>query len=505
MASALSSSRTKTAFLASRLNHIGVIFMTAFDEKTEQRLMNDIMELLVTHYGAELPEDALDQELERVEMALNDAREFHQGQVRKSGELYIFHPLRVAHLAARHWMDFASVTASLLHDVVEDTPVTVADVRVKYGDEVAHLVDGLTKVTSEAMSRDDLKKETYKKTLLVAIDDIRVLCLKFWDRIDNLYTLDALPPYKQKLIAEETRTVYVPLARHLGMGYVSTELESLSHSVLYPKRAKRYQRAVQDLQQETSSYLRQIRAKIHNNCEKQKLSVLVKERWRPFTIAAAREMRRGFVALFTLEVQVDRMMDAYLFLGILHSLFPPIPGKLRDHLNQTSQHGYMALKTTVQAEEQRMRVEITTRKLARFNQAGVLAPGFSFRHDNFRTLMKSLMDGESAFDTESLKLASATIQVYTPHGEVRKLPEGSSVLDFAFDIHDSVGLHACRAVINGRIRQLKTRLLDGDQVEVETAEEPEVLPKWLEWAITPRARNSIRRYLRKKVRSAKAE
>lgn len=476
--------------------------MANFDSHTEQRLMTDIMELLVTHYGAELSEDDLDVEIHRVEMALDDARTHHLGQLRKSGEPYIFHPLRVAHLAARHWMDFPSVIASLMHDVVEDTPVTLDDVREKYGEEVAQLVDGLTKVTSEVLNREDLKKETYKKTLLVAIDDIRVLCLKFWDRIDNLLTIDALTSQKQKLIAEETRTVYVPLARHLGMGYVATELESLSYSVLYPRRARRYQKTIQELKVSTVDYLRQVRARIHSDCEKMKLSADLKERWRPFTVAAMREMNRGFGSLFTLEVQVDRMMDAYLFLGVMHGLFPPIPGKLRDHLNQTSQHGYQALKTTVQAGEQRMRVEITTRKLARFNQAGVLAPGFKFRHDSFRDLMQSLMDGESAFDTESLKLASATIQVYTPLGEVRKLPEGSSVLDFAFEIHDSVGLRALRGTINGRTRQLKTRLLDGDQVIVETAEAPLVLPKWLEWAVTPKARNSIRRYLRNKVRAA---
>ena len=166
--------------------------MPKFDSRTEQRLMTDIMELLVTHYGAELSEEHLDYEIERVEQALTDARISHSGQVRKSGEPYIFHPLRVAHLAARHWMDFPSIIAALLHDVVEDTPVTLADVQEKYGDEVALLVDGLTKVTSDVMTRDDLKKETYKKTLLVAIDDIRVLCLKFWDRIDNLRTIDAL-------------------------------------------------------------------------------------------------------------------------------------------------------------------------------------------------------------------------------------------------------------------------------------------------------------------------
>ena len=476
--------------------------MTEFDSKTEQRLMTDIMELLVTHHAAELSEDDLDRELIQVQQALQDARTSHKGQLRKSGEPYIFHPLRVTHLAARHWMDFPSVIAALLHDVVEDTPVTLAQVRKKYGEEVANLVDGLTKVTSELMSREDLKKETYKKTLLVAINDIRVLCLKFWDRIDNLWTIDALPLHKQKLIAEETRMVYVPLAQHLGMGYVATELESLSYSLLYPKRAKSYGDKIAQLQEQNLEFLRKLRAKINNSCEKHKISVLLKDRWRPFSVAAAQGMSRGFSTLFTLEVQVDRMMDAYLFLGILHGLFPPIPGKLRDHLNMTSKYGYQALKTTVQAGEHRLRVEITTRKLARFNESGVLAPGFKFRHENFRELMRSLMEGESAFDTESLKLASATIQVYTPQGEIRTLPEGSSVLDFAFEIHDSLGLHARRGIINGRTRQLKTRLIDGDQIVVETAEQPEVLPKWLEWAITPKARNSIRRYLRNKVRAA---
>ena len=320
--------------------------------------------------------------------------------------------------------------------------------------------------------------------------------------MDNLLTIDALPPHKQSLIAEETRMIYVPLAQHLGMGYVATELESLSYNLLYPKRGKKYNEKIEQLKKEKADYLRKTRATINNACEKQKLMVTLKDRWRPFSIAAIQAMPRGFVTLYTLEVQVDRMMDAYIFLGLLHGLYPPIPGKLRDHLNLTSKHGYQALKTTVQVGEQRVRVEITTRKLARFNDSGVLAPGFKFRHENFRTLMKSLLDGESAFDTESLKLASATIQVYTPRGERRVLPEGSSLLDFAFEIHESLGLNARRGQINGRTRQLKTRLLDGDQVAIETADKPEVLPKWLEWAITPKARNTIRRYLRNKVKSS---
>jgi len=471
-----------------------------YDERREQRLINEIMELLVTHHGGSLSEDALDLSIDDLQRAISTAREAHRHQVRKSGEPYFFHPLRVAHLAARHWMDFASVMAALLHDVVEDTPTTIDEIRVHFGEEVSLLVDGLTKVDDNLLSREALKEQTYRKQLLLAVRDIRVLCLKFWDRIDNLQTIGALNPRKQSLIAEETRTIYMPLAQHLGMGRVAIDLDALSLNILYPTRARRYRTVVNEMRSRNEASLGRIRSEIHNILEHHKLNATVIDRWRPFSIAAARTTARGLSSLYTLDILVDRTMDAYLALGLLHRLYAPIPGKLRDHIHAPSQFGYQALKTTVQARELRLRVEITTRKLARFNEAGVLAPGFEFRRANFEELMQSLAEGESAFDTESLRLASASIQVYTPKGEVRSLPEGSSALDFAFTIHEQLGLHASRARINGKIRQLKARLMDGDQVAIETAEHPVVLPKWLEWAITPRARNNIRRYLRSKVR-----
>jgi GTP diphosphokinase / guanosine-3',5'-bis(diphosphate) 3'-diphosphatase len=471
----------------------------SYDPQHEQRMINEIMELLVTHYGGGLSESELDTGIEALQLAFATARHSHQEQLRKSGEPYFFHPLRVAHLAARHWMDFSSIIAAILHDVVEDSPLTLAEVEAAFGSDVAVLVNGLTKVTGGDLSREALKEETYRKQLLVAIEDVRVLCLKFWDRMDNLQTISALNPEKQSLIAEETRTVYVPLARHLGMGHVASQLDAFSLTVLYPRRAQRYRQVVQQLQKTIDPALRKIRAEINNAFEHHKVPVLLRDRWRPFSIAGAQAMLRGFGSLYTLEIQVDRTMDAYLALGLLHGLYPPIPGKLRDHLNVPSQFGYQALKTTVQAGENRMRVEITTRKLARFNEAGVLAPGFEFRTANFHDLLRSLLDGESAFDTHSLRLASASIQVYTPQGQTRTLPEGSSALDFAFDIHEELGLHAWRAKINGQTRQLKSRLMDGDQVEIERSIVPEVLPKWLEWAVTPKARNRIRRYLRNRI------
>ena len=471
-----------------------------YDDKRQLRLINEIMELLVTHHGGSLSEQILDESIDALQQAIALAQEAHRNQVRKSGEPYFFHPLRVAHLAARHWMDFASVIAALLHDVVEDTQTTLDEVGKRFGEEVRLLVDGLTKVDDDLLSRSSMKEHTYRKQLLLAVRDIRVLCLKFWDRIDNLQTIQALNPAKQRLIADETRTVYVPLALHLGMGRVANELDALSHGILYPLRARRFAAAVNDLRQSHEAILGRIRSAVHNILEHHKIDAQVKDRWRPFSIAAARTTGRGFPALYTLDIVVDRTMDAYRSLGLLHRLFPPIPGKLRDHLNTPSQFGYQALKTTVQAGEVRLRVEITTRKLLRFNESGVLAPGFRFRSANFGDLMQSLADGESAFDMESLRLASASIQVYTPQGEVRVLPEGSSALDFAFMIHEQVGLRAVRARINGKTRQLRAHLLDGDQIDVETAEHPTVLPKWLEWAVTPRARNSIRRYLRSKVK-----
>ncbi len=476
-----------------------------FDSRREQRLVNEILELLVTHYGGSFSEELLDQSIGDLHRAIQMARQAHEGQLRKSGEPYFFHPLRVAHMAARHWMGFPSVIAALLHDVVEDTPTTLGEVTQVFGDEVGLLVDGLTKVDDDLLSRDTLKERTYRKQVLLAVKDVRVLCLKFWDRIDNLQTISALNPLKQSLIAEETREIYVPLARHLGMGYVASELDALSLTIIYPTRAKSYKRVVEQAKKEHEATIGRIRSAIRNALEHSKVEASTRDRWRPFSIAAARLASKGLQNLYTLEILVDRSMDAYLTLGQLHSLYPPIPGKLRDHLNTPSPFGYQALKTTVQAGEARLRVEITTRKLARFNEAGVLAPGFEFRWASFQELMRSLVDGESAFDTDSLRLASASIQVYTPHGEVRTLPEGSSALDFAFYIHEQLGLHALRARINGKSRYLKSRLMDGDQVVIETAETPEVLPKWLEWAVTPRARNTIRRYLRTRVKQSKGD
>jgi GTP pyrophosphokinase len=472
----------------------------SYDDKRQLRMINEIMELLVTHYGGSLSDQKLDESIDDLQKAISLAQEAHRQQLRKSGEPYFFHPLRVAHLAARHWMDFSSVIAALLHDIVEDTPTSLEDIAAMFGMEIGLLVDGLTKVDDDLLSRSILKEQTYRKQVLLAVRDVRVLCLKFWDRIDNLQTIQALNPEKQSLIAEETRTIYVPLARHLGMGRVATELDALSLTILYPRRAERYDLAVSELRRHYESVLGRIRSEVHNILEHYKIDALVKDRWRPFSIAAARVTGRGLPSLYTLDILVDRSMDAYHALGLLHRLYPPIPGKLRDHLNVPSQYGYQALKTSVQAGEVRLRVEITTRKLARFNEAGVLAPGFEFRSSNFEDLMQSLIEGESAFDMESLRLASASIQVYTPQGEVRLLPEGSSALDFAFNIHEQLGLHAVRAHINGKTRQLKARLMDGDQIDVETADRPTVLPKWLEWAVTPRARNSIRRYLRSKVK-----
>ena len=471
-----------------------------YDDKRQLRLINEIMELLVTHHGGSLSEKKLDESIDDLQKAISLAQEAHRQQARKSGEPYFFHPLRVAHLAARHWMDFASVISALLHDVVEDTTTSLEDVAAMFGMEIGLLVDGLTKIDDDLLSRSILKEQTYRKQVLLAVRDVRVLCLKFWDRIDNLQTIKALNPDKQRLIAEETRTIYVPLARHLGMGRVATELDALSLTILYPKRAERYHLAVNDLRRYYEAVLGRIRSEVHNILEHHKIDALVKDRWRPFSIAAARMTARGLPTLYTLDILVDRSMDAYHALGLLHRLYPPIPGKLRDHLNVPSQYGYQALKTSVQAGEVRLRVEITTRKLSRFNEAGVLAPGFEFRSSNFEDLMQSLIEGESAFDMESLRLASASIQVYTPQGDVRLLPEGSSALDFAFNIHEQLGLHAVRVRINGKTRQLKARIMDGDQIDVETADSPTVLPKWLEWAVTPRARNSIRRYLRSKVK-----
>ncbi|MBQ4492189.1 MAG: HD domain-containing protein [Deltaproteobacteria bacterium] len=463
----------------------------------QQHLIDETLELLVTYYGGVLSEEELDQKMNLLLHAIDVARRSHDAQFRRSGEPYIFHPLRVAHLAARNWMDFDSICAAMLHDVVEDTPVTLAEIEKDFGYKIAFLINGLTKADDEHLSRDALRNQTYRRQLLTAIEDVRALCLKFWDRIDNLQTIKALAPEKQRLIAEETERIYVPLALRLGMGYVASELDALSLAVLEPDSYEEYQKTLASLRVTMQPWLRQIRRRIINTLESCKLSVHVNDRWRSFSLLAARAVHRGFPKLYTMEIDVGRTMDAYVALGLLHGMFPPIPGKLEDHLTVPSPHGYQALHTTVQADQYRMRVEITTYKLARFNRSGVLAPGFDFHEARFQDLVKTLLEGNaSVVDVERLRLATSNVRVYTPTGADRVLPEGSSVLDFAFEIHEELGLHAQYGMVNGKHRGLDFHLMDGDQVEIIRSAEPEVRPKWLEWAITSKALNSIRRYLR---------
>ena len=239
----------------------------------------------------------------------------------------VMHALpRIADQTQSEGLFTESLMAALLHDVVEDTPTTLEEIRGQFGGEVGLLVDGLTKVDDKLLSREALKEQTYRKQLLLAVRDIRVLCLKFWDRIDNLQTIGALNPRKQSLIAEETRTIYVPLAQHLGMGRVAIDLDALSLNILYPTRARRYRAAVGEVRNRHEAMLGRVRSEIHNILEHHRINATVVDRWRPFSIAAARTTARGLSSLYTLDIMVDRTMDAYLALGLLRK-YP----KLRAH------------------------------------------------------------------------------------------------------------------------------------------------------------------------------
>ena len=300
-------------------------------DREMQKLMMEISELLVTYHGGGLSDEALEHGIIKLNAAFKLAKSSHATQVRKSGEPYLFHPLRVSHLAARHWMGFSSIIAALLHDVVEDTPVTIEEVEEEFGIEVALLVKGLTKVENAELSREVLKEETYRNQILMAIKDIRVLCLKLWDRVDNLRTIDALKPEKQALIAEETRKIYIPLARHLGMGQVADELETLALSVIYPRRASRYRRVLTGVSERSEPILKQIRSEITSEFKRHHLNVILNDTWRSFSLEGTLRISRGVSALYTLDLLVDSTMDAYMALGRLHRLYRPITGKLRDH------------------------------------------------------------------------------------------------------------------------------------------------------------------------------
>ncbi len=459
--------------------------------------------------------------------AFEFGRRYHDGQVRKSGEPYFVHPVAVAKIIAELRLDSASLCAALLHDTVEDTPASLDDVGREFGEEVAFLVDGVTKLSKfNFTSKEDRQAESFRKMLLHMARDIRVLLVKLADRLDNMRTLDHMKPEAQERIARETLEIYAPLSNRLGISWMKSELEDLSFKHTEPEGYAEVQRRVADLVRQREGYIERSRALLQSRLAEAGFHAEVHGRvkhlysiWRKMR-AADCDFEKVFDVI-AFRANVESAADCYAVLGVIHGMFTPIPGRFKDYIALPKANGYQSLHTTVLGPElERMEIQIRTREMNRVAEQGIAAhwkykerpknvAGNTIDHKDaqrfawLRQLMewqKELKDPQEFLESVKVDLFQDEVYAFTPKGDVKIFPRGATPIDFAYAIHSDVGNRCAGARINGAIATLRSQLRSGDVVEIITESKQRPNEDWLEHAVTTRAKSKIRTFLRTEQR-----
>jgi len=441
----------------------------------------------------------------------------HKGQVRRSGEPYLSHPLEVCSLLADLGLDRTTLVAGLLHDVLEDTDVTAADLRAAFGKPVAALVEGVTKISRVQDASPEIRRaETIRKIILAMTDDIRVIFIKLADRLHNLRTLRFLGAEARKRIADETLEIYAPIANRLGMGRIKAELEDLAFRYVEPEEYLRIADLVEPRRRKAEADLAAFRAKLEGLMKTNGIPVEIHARIkRPYSIFRKMQTQKiefnqvyDFLAL---RIITDSVKSCYAALGIIHQEWPPIPQRFRDFIAMPKPNLYQALHTTVITEgKTSFEIQIRTGDMHAQAENGIAAhwkykdedPQSLVREDRRLQWLREMVElfEEQKNPKEFLKhlkinLIPEEVYVFTPKGQVVSLPTGASALDFAFRIHTAIGLHAASARINGKAGPLKTVLKTGDIVEIVTQPDRAPSRSWLGIAYTAGARHQIKRAL----------
>lgn len=476
-------------------------------------------------------------EMAQVDAAYRFAAEFHKDQKRRSGEAYINHPVEVALILAHDLhMDDEVICAALLHDTVEDTPATLSDLKELFGDTVAELVDGVTKLTNIEVDSTDAKQAlTLRKMFLAMSHDIRVLIIKLADRLHNMRTLAALPPDRRIFKAHETMDVYAPLADRLGISSIKWELEDLSFFYLEPEEYQRVARMVQDSrdqrERDTEEAIRTLTDELRGvGLEEFQISGRPKHLWSIYE--KMRRKGKEFAEIYdliALRIITQSVGDCYSALGAVHSLWHPLPGRFKDYIATPKPNGYQSLHTTVVGPDARP-IEIQIRTLEMHEQAefGIAAHWLYKRNGNssgdmsaddnsvdrqiswIRRSLDWTVEGDIEDPHEFLEdlrvdLFEDEIFVFTPKGEVMSLRAGSTPLDFAYQVHTEVGNHCVGAKVNGSVVALTTPLATGDRVEILTNKNSRPSRDWLNIVATPSARAKIRKYFAASTKSDDAD
>ncbi|GJG88388.1 (p)ppGpp synthetase [Gemmatimonadetes bacterium T265] len=473
-----------------------------------------------------IPESArerLDPEL--LSRAYRFSERAHEGQTRSSGEPYVTHCIEVAKILADLQLDTVTVAAGLLHDVVEDTPTTVADIEREFGDEVAQIVDGLTKIGNLPMhSKEERQVENYRKLLLSVAKDARVILIKLADRLHNMRTLDYVPPEKRRRIAQETRDLYAPLAHRFGMARLRWELEDLAFKHLEPEEYKALARLVATKRGEREALIAQLREPLERQLRAAGIDVVEvtgrpKHLWSIHKKMAKRDKPyEDIYDLLAIRVLVTSVPECYHALGVIHEWWTPLQERIKDYIAQPKSNGYQSLHTTVFGPgRQLFEVQIRTREMHRTADYGIAAHWLykeSGARDDldrqlawFRQVLELQLDAEDPkefLEFLKLDLYQDEIFVFTPTGDVIQLPKGATPIDFAFAVHTEVGLHCAGAKVNGRITPLARHLKNSETVEILTAPVAKPSRDWLAHVRTSRARHKIRGWLKQEEQKTAA-
>ena len=447
----------------------------------------------------------------------------HQGQTRRSGEPYLVHPLEVAFILAKLKMDVQCVVTGLLHDTVEDTYTTIEKVEELFGSEVSSLVDGVTKISRMTFEKkEDREAENFRKMLLAMSKDIRVILVKLADRLNNMRTLSHLDPEKRRQIAQETLDIYAPLANRLGIGWIKTELEDLCFMHLEPERYAWLKDRVAKETEAWEKYIGNVRSMIDEKLREQGVEGDVTGRLKHlYSIHKKMEDQdvefENIHDIIAFRVLANNIKDCYGTLGIIHSMWKPVPGRFKDYIALPKMNLYQSLHTTVVGPYgARMEVQIRTEEMHRVAEYGV-ASHWKYKEGEsvdskdmkrftwLRQLLewqRDLKDSDEFMDSLKVGLFPEEVFVFTPKGDIKQFPAGATPIDFAYGIHTDVGNHCSGAKVNSKMVPLKTRLRNGDVVEIVTATSHHPSKDWLRYVVSSRARSRIRQWIKTEERTS---
>ncbi|TCP24772.1 GTP pyrophosphokinase [Tenacibaculum skagerrakense] len=489
---------------------------TATIEEENKEIANRYKDLLKGTYQT-LSED--DKKL--IRKAFEVAVEAHSSQRRKSGEPYIFHPIAVAKIVAYEiGLGATSIAAALLHDVVEDTQYTVDDMQQLFGETVARIVSGLTKISRLKQDQDySIQAENFRKMLLTLHDDVRVILIKIADRLHNMQTMDSMPPHKQVKIASETLYIYAPLAHRLGLYNIKTELEDLGLKYTEPDVYNDILLKIKENKEEQQRYIDSFNSKIREALDQVGFNYQIKGRFKSI-YSIRRKMRKQNVSFdevydkFAIRIiyeptSGDEKFDAWKIYSIVTDFYKPNPARLRDWISQPKSTGYEALHITVVGPDAKwVEVQIRSQRMDEIAEKGYAAH-FKYKQGNENdnglddwlnklkeTLENNTLNAVDFVEDFKLNLYAKEIYVFTPKGDLKSLPKGASALDFAFAIHTDVGLKTRGAKVNGKLVPLSYELKSGDQVDILTSATNKPNSRWLDFVMTARARTKIKSALK---------